>query len=401
MGNPQQNLKYVHVGGTNGKGSTSLIIAGIMTAAGYRVGRFSSPHLHAYTERITIDSHEVSPKEFIRLLDRTALLVETILSRGGDRPTEFEVLTAMAFDYFFREKVDLVVMEVGMGGTFDSTNVITPLVSVITGVNYDHTAFLGKTLAEIAANKAGIIKPGIPVVIGEIQDEAMKVIKAQADSSGSPIIPIGNCKLSRLEQSLVAGQVINLCSKRYTMEKVTFSLLGDYQLHNLAVAINAVEVLASLGYRADETVIRHALASLSIPGRLEVLSYSPLVIADAAHNPEGAQALQESLHNLLPQRNKILLLGLVDDKDQDQVIKSLGDNTIQAIITRPSGPRGDSWQRVDKGWRQINPGIPVEAIEDITQAVRAGLDRVNSSEYLVITGSFYVLDQARRVFTNN
>jgi dihydrofolate synthase/folylpolyglutamate synthase len=401
MGNPQQSLKCVHVGGTNGKGSTSLIIEEIMTAAGYRVGRFSSPHLHVYTERITINGQQISTAEFNQQLAMTARHIESMVSRGENRPTEFELLTAMAFDYFHREKVDLAVLEVGMGGTYDSTNIITPLVAVITGVDFDHTAFLGSSLAAIAANKAGIIKPGIPVVVGRIQAEAMTVIKSRAAELGSPVIPAQTQQVSRAEQSLEGGQVINIRTYRHTMERIKFNLLGDYQLQNLSVAMEAVEVLTGLGYKVDQPAIRSALADITIPGRLEIHSRSPLVIADAAHNPEGARALAGSIDNLVPEWNKILVLGLVDDKDQDPVIKWLGHYTRLAIITRPVGSRGNTWRRVAERWKDICPDIPVVEIEDIVAAVQEGMKRLSSQEYLVITGSFYVLDQARRVFTNN
>lgn len=401
MGNPHHNLNYVHVAGTNGKGSTSLIIADILIKAGYRVGRFSSPHLHSYLERFTVNGQEITEECMKLILDRIEKDIEVMLKRGEDHPTEFEVLTAIAFQYFLNEGVDIAVLEVGMGGSYDSTNVIDPLVAVITGVDYDHTAYLGTTLAEIATNKAGIIKPGVPVIVGNMGDEALEVIKRQAESLGAPLYASSQSKITRVGPPKLGSQFLDIEGRSLKMPGVKFSLQGDYQLLNLAAALGAIEVIKAKGYLVEEMDIRRSLTSLSMPGRLEVVQYSPLVIVDAAHNPQGAKALAESLDNLLPDRKKILVLGLLDDKERDGTLKALGRNTAMVIVTRPQGPRGIAWQEVLAQWREIFPDIKALDVENITKAVNKGLAMLSGDDYLVITGSFYVLDQARRVFTNN
>jgi len=401
MGNPQQNLNYIHIAGTNGKGSTSLIMADILIKAGYRVGRFSSPHLHSYLERFTINGQEIDAESFILILDEIEQHIDVMVKNGEAHPTEFEVLTAIAFQYFRSEGTDIVVLEVGMGGTYDSTNVIIPLVAVITGVDYDHTAYLGNTLAEIAANKAGIIKPGVPVIAGTMEDEALDVIKRQAEFQEAPLYTSSQIKITRDGTPTLEDQDLNIEGRCWRMSRVKYSLRGDYQIRNLAAALSAMEVMKANGYRVEEHSIRQSLNSLKMPGRMEVVQNYPLVLIDAAHNPQGAKALADSLDTLLPDRKKILVVGLVDDKERKGTLRALGRNTRTAIVTRPQGSRGGAWQEVQAQWQEIFPDIKALAVENITEAVNKGLSMLSADDYLVITGSFYVLDQARRVFINN
>lgn len=401
MGNPHLGLSYIHVAGTNGKGSTSLIIADILIKAGYRVGRFSSPHLHSYLERFTVNSREISEDNFFSLLDKAERGIKAMLRQGGERPTEFEVLTAVAFEYFCNEKVDLAVLEVGMGGTYDSTNVITPLVSVITGVDYDHTAFLGTTLAEIASNKAGIIKPGVPVIVGMMEDEPLGVITRQAAVMAAPLFQGSEIRITRRKIPTLEGQELDIEGNGWQLSHVQFSLRGDYQLGNLAVALKTIEIMRNRGYKADKSSIRQSLGSLFIPGRLEIVKLDPLVILDAAHNPQGAGALAVSLDSLLPCQKKVLVFGLVDDKERDATIRALGRSTRTAIVTRPQGSRGGAWIEVQNRWQEIFPDISVQAVENIIDAVHQGLALLSGDDYLVVTGSFYVLDEARRLLLNN
>ena len=401
MGDPQQLLHCIHIAGTNGKGSTSLMIAEILIAAGYRVGRFTSPHLHSYLERFTINGREISETEFWKGLEEVEGHIRVMLERGEAHPTEFEILTALAFQYFAQQRVDLVVLEVGMGGSYDSTNVVRPLLSVITGVDFDHTAYLGASLAEVASNKAGIIKAGIPVVAGEMAAEAGRVVSRQASSLGSPLYLSSSIKITLPEKPGLEEQLLDIAGCGLQLAGVRFSLGGIYQLKNLAVALTALQLIREMGYRVEEPSIRMGLASLHMPGRMEVVSRNPLVIVDAAHNPQGARALAASLEILLPGRLKVLVLGLVDDKERDEIVRALGPNTRAAVITRPQGPRGGNWLEVLERWQQIFPNTEVSAQESIPAAIQAGLALLTGQDYLVITGSFYVLDQARLVFINN
>lgn len=401
MGNPQQGLKYVHVAGTNGKGSVSYIMAAILMRTGCRVGRFTSPHLHSYRERFVVDGVQIGEAALASILDEIEGHILTMVSRGEDHPTEFEVLTAAAFRFFQEMGVDIAVLEVGMGGTYDSTNIIIPLVSVITGVDFDHVDFLGSTLGEIAANKAGIIKTGVPVVTGRLEPEAWQVIKDRAHALGASLHQGHEISIIPIQQPELGQQLVSIEGAGLSMNRVKFSLSGTYQLRNLAVALRSIMLLKEQGYDINEDKIRIVLARLNIPGRLEVVQKSPLVIVDAAHNPQGAAALADSLDILLPRRKKILVVGLLDDKDRGKTLNYLGRNTRVAIITRPAGLRNQTWYQLEKTWRQVFPAVQVMAIEDIVAAINEALTMVGENEYLLITGSFYVLDRARRIFINN
>ena len=398
MGNPQQALQYVHIAGTNGKGSTALIIAQVLIKAGYKVGRFVSPHLHSYLERITIDGVEISAGQFQAILDEIDEHIRVMLGRGEEHPTEFEILTAAALRCFQQQEVDLAVLEVGMGGTYDSTNVITPRVAVITGIDFDHTAYLGNTMGEIAANKAGIIKAGVPVVVGPMDPEALQVIDKKAQSMQAPLFHSSDIKVIPSGPASLLSQEVDLAGPDLQLKGVTYTMPGTYQRRNLAVALRALLVLRDQGLAISGDSIRAALAGVSNPGRLEVVCPSPLVIADAAHNPQGARALAESLHDLLPGRDKVLVLGLLDDKERAGVLAPLAENTRLVVVTRPQGSRSQAWQEVELVWRRDFPHIQVEVVENIELAVKRALAAVSGGDYIVITGSFYVLDQARRQF---
>ena len=398
LNNPQQNLAVVHIAGTNGKGSTSLMIADIISQAGYRVGRFISPHLHSYKERFTIDGQEIAVETLKCYLDQVEAAISAILMGGSDRPTEFEILTAVAFLYFRDENVDLAVLEVGMGGLYDSTNVIHPVVAVITSIAYDHTAFLGNTIEEIAINKAGIIKPGIKVVMGAMHEDAQNVIRQQADQQQAEVIPADSVQVNRVQPSDLQGQHIKLKSSFFKLNNAHFSLLGDYQLGNLAAAVSTVEILMEHNFKVEEKHLLEALTHFKMPGRLEVLQWQPLVIGDVAHNPQGAQALASSLQHLMPNRSKVLLCGFLDDKDVKTNLEALGNHTRAAVISRPKGDRANDWREISKIWKQLYPHKKDYEVESITAAVQKGLELLGEDEYLLITGSFYLLDEARQFF---
>lgn len=397
LDNPQQMLAAVHIAGTNGKGSTSLMIADIISQAAYRVGRFISPHLHSYGERFTINGMEIPMTVLKSYLNQVEAVIEKQTSIC-DRPTEFEILTAVAFLYFRDEKVDLAVLEVGMGGLYDSTNVIHPLLAVITSIAYDHTAFLGNTIKEIAINKAGIIKPGIQVVMGEMPEDAQKVVYQTAAQQKAEVIPATRVSINPSRPPNLHGQHIKLHSRYFNFDDLTFSLLGDYQLVNLAAAVTAVELLMDQGYKVEEKHLQAALSEFKMPGRLEVLQWHPLVIGDVAHNPQGAEALAQSLQHLLPDRNKVLLCGFLDDKDTKQNLAALGDHTSSAVISRPNSVRAEHWQETTRLWQVLYPQKEVHEVENIKEAVQKGLALVEKDEYLLITGSFYLLDEARLYF---
>lgn len=400
MGNPQNEYSCVHIAGTNGKGSTSVIISNVLVTAGYRVGRFTSPHLHSYRERITINNQTIDAESMQQGLNQIEELVTAMLAEGYDRPTEFEVLTALAFWYFKVQKVKIAVMEVGMGGLYDSTNVIIPLVSIITGVDVDHINFLGPTLKDIALNKAGIIKNGVPVVAGPMDETCLAVIRQKAAALDAELYISDTAAVSRSSAPAISGQTLNINNDWLHLEKIKFALSGDYQLTNLSTALTALGIMQKNGYSIAPEHVQKALTSLKMPGRLEIVSRKPLVIIDVAHNPQGAKALNDSLKALLPGRQRVLVCGVLDDKDAAGILKNLGGNSRKIIITRPEGIRGRNWRRLKNIWQSIFPDKPCYSEENIGEAVKLGCQQLNEGDYLLVTGSFYVINQARRDLIN-
>jgi dihydrofolate synthase/folylpolyglutamate synthase len=389
MDNPQSGLKSVHVAGTNGKGSTCWIIASILHKAGYRVGSFLSPHISSYRERIRINGEYISARDMNDYLDRVLAAADRLISAGGEHPTEFEILTALAFLYFKDQQVDIAVLEVGMGGRYDSTNVITPLVSVITSIDYDHTAYLGETLEEIAFNKAGIIKPRVPVVVGEVPEPAYRVIEREARKKRAPLCTSSTVQVLRKGAPL--DGLIEIAWPDAVLGSLPFSLPGDYQLANLATALTAIHILRNRGWMISPVHIREALADISLAGRLQFMSRNPLIIADAAHNPHACRALRISLESLLPDKERVLLLGMLDDKDAFLSIRELGQATRAVVVTRPDRDRASNWRRLSSLFASLFPGVPVYEEEEPTRALELALGMLKDNEYMLISGSFYLL----------
>ncbi len=358
------------------------------------MGRFTSPHLHSYRERIAINSELITEQEFLSCLAETETAVKKILRKGNDRPTEFEILTAAALMFFARKKVDIVVLEVGMGGRYDSTNVVDPEIAVITKVAIDHTEYLGNTLSEIAYEKAGIIKPGIEVVAGTMESEALEVIEKEAKRKSAVLYKAGDKVVVKATGvASLDGQLVEVRSPQLDLGEVFFSLPGDYQLENLKTAMMVLSRLAARGWRCQADAVRRALGELYWPGRLEKVSDDPLVILDAAHNPDGAAALARALEALLPGRSRILVCGLLDDKDALAYLHHLSSQTRLCVVTKPESARATRWREKAEIASRLFYQVVVE--EDIQEAVCAALRQLRDEEYVLITGSFYLLDKAR------
>lgn len=377
-----------------------MMIASILSQAGYQVGRFISPHLHSYCERLSIDGIPIDGKLFLAYLNDLEKKVQSMLAEGCQHPTEFEILTAVAFQYFKDKQVDIAVLEAGLGGIYDSTNVIIPEVSVITGVDYDHLNFLGTSLEEIAYNKAGIIKNQVPVVTGEMEERAINVIRHKAWQQNAELHPSTEVEVIRLKKPDIDGQLVDIKSAFFNLKQVKFSLLGDYQLKNLATALTSLAVLKQQHYQLKERDIEITLASMKMPGRLEVIKRKLPVIIDVAHNPQAAASLEVSLDNLFPAQKRVMVCGLVDDKDASNIIIHWGKNTRACVVTRPEGERGGNWRRVTEEWKRAFPHTLLYEEESIIEAVKKGQELVQGEEYLLITGSFYVLNQARSYLIN-
>lgn len=398
LGNPHLALDIVHVGGTNGKGSTTAVLSAILQEAGIRVGTFTSPHLHSYTERFRINGVNIPEDRVAALVSELRPQIDAMVAEGFEHPTEFEVATAVAFLYFYREKVDYLVLEVGLGGAIDSTNVARPLVSVITNVAMDHMDYLGHTIREIAGVKAGIIKPGIPVVTAA-EGEGFEVIKETSRINNCPLIRVGQDVTWEHNSLSPEKQIFTIRGRKGVYENLTLHLIGRHQQVNAATAVAAAEILLELGLPVSEAAIRRGLAATRWPARLEIMRREPLVIIDGAHNFAGARALRRALEETFPERSIVLLIGMLGDKERARVAAELAPLARAVVVTRPNSPRAGNWQDLAREAERYTPKVYV--IEDIRNALDKALSLAGPEELVCVTGSLYMVAEARELLISS
>lgn len=392
MGNPQQAYPSIHVAGTKGKGSVCILCANVLQQAGYKVGLYTSPHLDDYAERIQIDSVFISHADLAQLVDEIKSFVAAI-----PELTTFEITTALAFWYFARQKVDVAVIEVGLGGRLDATNVIIPKVSVITSISYDHTLLLGDTLTEIAGEKSGIIKPGIPVVMAPQVDEARLKIESIAVERSSPLLQVGkDISWKDISHSL-SGQTFQVWSPssvENTKVKLTIPFLGSHQVVNAATAYAALDICAQNGLPVSRQAIKHGFAQAFWPGRFEIVQRTPPVILDCAHNRDSAQKLRHTLEKYYPGKPVILVFGASEDKDIQGMLIELMPLVKELIAVKSFHPRAiDPDKLVEMAQ---NFGHEVDCIENIPQAIQKALQLVGKDGLVLVTGSIFVVAEARK-----
>ncbi|MDO4612329.1 MAG: folylpolyglutamate synthase/dihydrofolate synthase family protein [Candidatus Saccharibacteria bacterium] len=328
IGNPEKDLKFIHITGTNGKGSTSAFLTAILMAEGYRVGAFTSPDLMSLNERMAIDGTPIADEDFAEIASAVAREAREM----ENQPSSFELLTAIALEYFRREECDVVVLEVGLGGDLDATNIVMPLVSVITGIAHDHMHILGKSLAEIATTKCGIIKSGRPVVFGGEARKVLPIISEFAMRNGSELF-VGNYAEIKDQKSDLFGSRFDYKS----WENVGISLLGLYQPKNAVVALETVEVLNKYGLKVSERAVYEGLLKAKWAGRFEIISKEPLIIYDGGHNEQGVRACMESVRHLFPGRKVNVLTGILANKDRGEIIRQVGEMAERIFTVRASG----------------------------------------------------------------
>ncbi len=392
LGSPHLGLKIVHVGGTNGKGSTTSMIASIIKAAGYRAGTFTSPHLHSYTERYRVNGVEITREKVAGLIAEMRCHLEAMVAEGFEHPTEFEVGTALALLYFSRELVDYLVLEVGLGGAIDATNVVTPVLSVITNISMDHMDYLGDTVQKIAREKAGVIKQGIPLVTAAA-GEGLEIIRETCREKNSRLIQVGRDVTWNVSSISEEGQCFNVYGHRGTYSNLTIQLLGRHQLVNAAVAVAAAEILMEKDAAINEDALRKGLAAACWPGRFDIVSREPLVIIDGAHNYEGARCLRCALEEYFPGRRQVLVIGMLEDKDRARVTSELTPGSRAVVVTRPNSPRSGNWQEI-----AAEAGLYVDEVylvEDVREAVKKALCLARPEDLVCITGSIYMIAEAR------
>ena len=394
LGNPEKSLRVIHVGGTNGKGSTTIMMAHILRAAGHKVGVYTSPHLHDYRERMTINGQMIPKEKVLRQIMRVRPHLENMVAEGFEHPTEFEVSTAMAFLYFSEENLDFALIEVGLGGAIDSTNVVSPLISVLTNVAMDHMDYLGSDVVSIAQVKAGIIKPQSIVVTASENPDVINVLREKAASLSVPLKLVGEDVHFESKWSNELEQEFDLVGLNATYPKLHLRLVGFHQLRNAATAVTVCELLQSeYGVNIPQEAIYTGLREAEWPGRLELFSLKPKVLLDGAHNVDGAKALEQAMP-LYTRDRLILCLGMLADKERENVVRMLVPMADEIIITRPNSPRAGDWQALGELAKQY--GRPVTCIENPKEAVLFALTRVGEKDMLCVTGSIYMLADARQ-----
>ncbi|MCX7708602.1 MAG: bifunctional folylpolyglutamate synthase/dihydrofolate synthase [Clostridia bacterium] len=396
MENPHQKLKFVHVAGTNGKGSTVAFTSSILMEAGYKVGIYTSPYLERFTERIKIGPSEIGEADLARITEYVKSKVEIMLERGENHPTEFEIVTAIAFQYYYENNCDIVVLEVGLGGRFDSTNVIdTPLVSVITTISYDHTAILGNTLPAIAFEKAGIIKVNGDVIVYPQCKEVEDVFRKACEERQARM-HIADFDQLQIKEFGVDGQVFDYINpKGDCYKELKISLLGDHQVKNAVIAINTIEILKEKGLSINEKAIRKGLDTARWSGRLEVLRKKPMFIIDGAHNAEGAKILLDNLDKYFPEMNRIFIFGVLKDKDYDSIIKTVIATAHKVITVTPENERAlpaEELAILIKGY--CNDVVVSDTIEE---AVETGLKMASDGDLICAFGSLYYIGEIRKL----
>lgn len=393
LGNPHKHLKIIHVGGTNGKGSTSAMISSMLIAQGYVAGTFTSPHLHSYNERYRINGLEIPSDEIAALITEIRPHLEKMVSEGYEHPTEFEVSTALAFLWFYRKQVDFLVLEVGLGGAIDSTNVALPLVTVITNVAMDHMDYLGHTLSEIARVKSGIIKEGALVVTASQAPEALEVIRSVCSDQRAKLVEVGRDVEWQVQESSTSGQAFNLKTLKAEYQNLKIKLIGAHQVVNAATAVATVEFLAERGFSIKPEAIREGLMEASWPARLEIMQQEPLVLIDGAHNLDGAVALRNALKEVFTYRQLILVIGMLGDKEREKVVAQLAPLASRIIVTRPNSPRAEDWESIGQTAKTYVDDV--EVISDISQAVDKAISLAGSEDMVCVTGSLYMVAEAR------
>ncbi|ACX51458.1 FolC bifunctional protein [Ammonifex degensii KC4] len=387
LGNPHRRLRFLHVGGTNGKGSVTAFLSSILRAAGYRVGTFTSPHLRSYLERFRLNGRPIREREFVWLVNELYPHLEA-LRQEGIRLTEFEIHTALAFLLFARARVEVAVVEVGLGGRWDATNVVLPELAVITNVAVDHTDYLGSDITSIAREKAGIIKAGVPVVTGAT-GEALRVVEEVAREKGAPLYVQGRDFSFREKANDLTGQVIEVEGWWGKTPPLRLNLLGRHQQSNAALAVAAARLLEERGWQIDKGAIKVGLYRTRWPGRLEIVFSQPTLILDGAHNPAGTAALREALDYYFPRGRRLLVLGMCDDKAREEMVKIIVPGASLVVVTRPPGPRSEDWRRVADWARSLCPQVYL--VEEPQEALGQALRQARPEDLVVVTGSLYLV----------
>jgi dihydrofolate synthase/folylpolyglutamate synthase len=399
LGRPDRAYPCVHIAGTNGKGSTAAFLEKILRDAGFRTGLNTSPHLERINERIRISGEEIADERFAEIFTRVHAVIEELLAEGKLRahPTYFECVTALAFEAFAREHVDFAVIEVGLGGRLDATNVVSPLVSIVTRIDFDHENFLGHSLREIAGEKAGILKPQVPAVFAAQLPEAREVLLERAKELRCPVVETGevfSVENEAMESGLARATAVEIASgKTFSLEP---RLAGRFQLQNALNAVAAARILQNRTYRITDENIETGIATTEWPGRLERLQTRPDVYLDGAHNPGAAKELARFLEENFAGRRVYLIFGAMRDKAVDEVTGMLFPRAQEVIFTQPRTPRAVSARQLAEMAGDHAKKFAV--IEDAEHALESALSKAGPEDAIFITGSLYLVGEMRHAW---
>lgn len=394
LGNPQKKLKFIHVAGTNGKGSTCNMISSVLSSAGYKTGLFTSPFVLDFRERMQINGEMISQKELISTLKSLIPFIEK-LEDQKIYITEFELITAMAFKWFEKNKCDVVVLEVGLGGRFDATNIIeTPLVSAITSISLDHTKILGHTVEKIAEEKSGIIKMNGTTVLYPDQVDSVKdiIIKTCDKKNNSLIVP--NLEMIKLISSSIDGSEFY-----FENTYIKLPLIGEHQVKNFAVVMSVIKVLGEIGFNISDKNIQDGILNVKIVARLEVISKNPLIIIDGAHNESGAKVLAQTVRAFFGDKKIIGIMGVLEDKDVNKIIKELIFLCNHLITVAPNNSRAMSANKLAEKAKEFCD--KVEDISDLEEAVLKALSLADDESVVLIFGSLYLAGRIRPIILKN
>jgi len=399
LGEPHKKLKIIHVAGTNGKGSTCSLISSILQSGGYKVGLYTSPHLVDFTERVKINNKSIDREKVCELLERIKPYIEKVANTPSyGHPTFFEVITSMAFLYFYEEQVDFLVLEVGLGGRLDATNVCEPLISVITHIDYDHMDKLGNSLEEIAREKGGIIKPKGIVISSKQYKEAYNEIKKIADEKNSLIHSVGRGISYEIVKSDFNGVIFDLKGIYHNYKNLHTPLLGRHQADNAATAITTTEALKIRGINISEKAIRTGLEKVKWTGRLEIIQNNPTLILDGAHNPSGIRMVLQALKEIFTYHRLILVLAILADKDYKKMIQIIAPKADLIITSKTISPRAAPPQVIAKEVAQYIEQNKIIVTKNIPQAINCALSNSKKDDLICITGSLYTVGEAKRYF---
>ncbi|MCR4428109.1 MAG: bifunctional folylpolyglutamate synthase/dihydrofolate synthase [Caldiserica bacterium] len=395
LGSPQETFPSILIGGTSGKGSSCKMIESVLKEAGFKVGLFTKPHLQTYRERIAIGDDLISKEELTSLVEEIVPIAENIGKTELGFPTYFEMGVALAFKYFAQKKVDIAVVEVGMGGRFDATNVLKPIICGITEIGFDHEKYLGNTLSQIAFEKAGIIKPGTPVVVSRQEEEAMEVLMRVAEERGAPLLQGAVQAEGPLSFSL-AGQTINLKGQGGVLEEIFLPLLGEHQISNAAFALACLQCIKEMGFSWTEGDFKRGVAGLRWPGRIEILSQSPLIVIDGAHNPSKAGALSRAIKECFQFKRLIIVMGVSRDKDLKGILLKFKDFEPLILASAASSGRGFKPAEIVEGCQGL--GIPAREFPGVSTALQEAIGIAREGDLILVTGSIYVAGEARDLY---